>query len=823
MGRKKQYARRKKGWPIPKDDENEIPFYEPTSTFFTLKVHHKGTIDYTLNVPTSYNGGVVEYVHWLDLKYMSMFELELIARDLAYESEATFPTVVELGDVGKDAGPNLDDENVTPIKEVEQKKEKVQKEKLPELPEFRPETDMGKAIFVLEISFASGKLFKQEIREYALREGKDIFFKKNDPHRVRAQCKGVNCRWMCYAFKIDDSPTFVIKSYEAEHKCCRTNSNRWATAQWLSAKYREEFKVNENLGVSSFQKKVNKDHVLEISRHKAYRARLLATKSIEGSYEEQYAALWDYAEEIKYTNKGSTIEFLTENAENGVPRFKRMYLCYSGLREGFNEGCRPIIGLDGCHIKGVQGQLLTTIGVDGNNQMFPIAFAAVEIENKDSWSWFLNLLRVDLKIENSNHWTFITDKQKGLEQSLKGMWDEGVPEAEHRHCARHLEKNFIKVFKDKTLKDLLWKAAREPTIRRFEGAMEEIKKISNEAYEWLMAAGPSQWSRSHFRTHPKCDILLNNMCEGFNGTRSILVARERPIFSMLERIRMYLMQRMTKHRQSVLMWDSNISPKAVQIIEKNKEEAGSHLPTKSGELIYQIHNMYGNIYSVDLRSWVCSCRRWELTGIPCSHVVIFPIRIQDEWPRSGKIGMINPIHKKQPGRPKKSRKLELQELVSGKKLKKKFVIIKCSVCGGKGHNLRTCGSNKTTSIAIYGLENTERVSTISFLIELFLTKYSIVAYSGKINLMPVNDSSKALHVQDMNVVVQAEGEDPKQWRREFVAGGKLGSRPIDGGVTALSELDAGSVPLRWWMGVVGSRGWVWVRVGGVWVRVGGFM
>ncbi|KAF4354391.1 hypothetical protein F8388_027325 [Cannabis sativa] len=131
--------------------------------------------------------------------------------------------------------------------QLNKRKKRFKKEKLPELPEFRPETDMGKAIFDLGLSFASGKLFKQAIREYALREGKDIFFKKNDPHRVRAQCKGVNCRWMCYASKIDDSPTFVIKSYEAEHKCCRTNSNRWATAQWLSAKYREEFKVNENL------------------------------------------------------------------------------------------------------------------------------------------------------------------------------------------------------------------------------------------------------------------------------------------------------------------------------------------------------------------------------------------------------------------------------------------------------------------------------------------------------------------------------------------------------------------------------------------------
>uniref|UniRef100_A0A803NI84 SWIM-type domain-containing protein n=1 Tax=Cannabis sativa TaxID=3483 RepID=A0A803NI84_CANSA len=86
--------------------------------------------------------------------------------------------------------------------------------------------------------------------------------------------------------------------------------------------------------------------------------------------------------------------------------------------------------------------------------------------------------------------------------------------------------------------------------------------------------------------------------------------------------------------------------------------------------------MYRSMYSVDLNSWVCSCRRWELTGIPCSHVVtavwhnkqqpelyvskwytkefymkayshqIFPLRNQEEWPRSGKIGMQSPINKK---------------------------------------------------------------------------------------------------------------------------------------------------------------------------------
>ena len=89
--------------------------------------------------------------------------------------------------------------------------------------------------------------------------------------------------------------------------------------------------------------------------------------------------------------------------------------------------------------------MLTAIGIDANNGMFPIAYAIVEFEGKDSWSWFLQFLREDVKINNGLHWTFITDKQKGLKEALNGMWEEGETPAEHRHCARHLRSNFTKV------------------------------------------------------------------------------------------------------------------------------------------------------------------------------------------------------------------------------------------------------------------------------------------------------------------------------------------------------------------------------------------
>ena len=79
--------------------------------------------------------------------------------------------------------------------------------------------------------------------------------------------------------------------------------------------------------------------------------------------------------------------------------------------------------------------------------MFPIAYAVVESEGKSSWNWFFKFLKEDLKINNGHHWTFISDKQKGLQEALNDIWEEGSVQGEHRHCARHLQGNFTKVSK----------------------------------------------------------------------------------------------------------------------------------------------------------------------------------------------------------------------------------------------------------------------------------------------------------------------------------------------------------------------------------------
>ena len=75
-----------------------------------------------------------------------------------------------------------------------------------------------------------------------------------------------------------------------------------------------------------------------------------------------------------------------------------MYVSIGAQKSGFLADCRPIIGLDRCHLEyiGYAGQLLVAIGRDGDDNMFSIAIAVVEAGTKDSWSWFLSEFMSDI-------------------------------------------------------------------------------------------------------------------------------------------------------------------------------------------------------------------------------------------------------------------------------------------------------------------------------------------------------------------------------------------------------------------------------------------
>lgn len=123
---------------------------------------------------------------------------------------------------------------------------------------------------------------------------------------------------------------------------------------------------------------------MSISQQIVYRTKHKAGELNSGAYKEQYNKLESYTAEIRRSNPGSSI-FIHSEMDGDVRKFKRIYICWDACKKGFLAGCRKLIGFDGCHIKGAYpGQLLSVVGIDTNNGMFPIFYTVVEIENKET-------------------------------------------------------------------------------------------------------------------------------------------------------------------------------------------------------------------------------------------------------------------------------------------------------------------------------------------------------------------------------------------------------------------------------------------------------
>nr|KAJ0198725.1 hypothetical protein LSAT_V11C600326040 [Lactuca sativa] len=126
------------------------------------------------------------------------------------------------------------------------------------------------------------------------------------------------------------------------------------------------------------------------------------------------------------SNHGSTVRLDVDIMPDSTTLFSKFYVCFKVVRDGWLEGCRPVIGLDGCFLKGiVRGEVLSAVGRDANNNLYPLAWAVVCVENKKTWKWFIDLLMDDINGGLGAGITLLSDGHKaeillpGLRHSFK--------------------------------------------------------------------------------------------------------------------------------------------------------------------------------------------------------------------------------------------------------------------------------------------------------------------------------------------------------------------------------------------------------------------
>ena len=105
--------------------------------------------------------------------------------------------------------------------------------------------------------------------------------------------------------------------------------------------------------------------------------------------------------------------------------------------------------------------------------------------------------------------------------------------------------------------------------------MAEIKELNENAWKWLNAISPSQWSKSFFSVHSKCDMTLNNFCEIVNGDREVLKARSSPIYSLLEMLCIKIMNRRASRRADLKRWYQDIGPKISEVLDVEAKKSGN--------------------------------------------------------------------------------------------------------------------------------------------------------------------------------------------------------------------------------------------------------
>ncbi|XP_065867770.1 uncharacterized protein [Euphorbia lathyris] len=595
-----------------------------------------------------------------------------------------------------------------------------------------------KFTFELGQTFANAKAFPLAVSKYSVQEGCPLKVIKSDKNRVRYHCEPT-CSFKLYAVKDGNCDEFVVRTFVPSHECTRQYTNPRATKLFLAEYFKEKIRGKPEYSIRDMKDHAKEALELEVTPSMCKTAKRAIIQELDGGYKEEYSCLEAYVNELITSNPGSTfdLQFSKEGLRIGKRIFCRLYLCFDACRKGWMDGCRPIIGLDGCFLKDIcKGQLLVAVGHDAMDQIYPIAWAVVEKETKANWEWFLSHLIEDLKLQDGANVTLMSDMQKGLLLAVSML----LPRAEYKWCARHVLSNWGIKFKGLELQKHFWSCAWSTYEKEFNDNLKTLADVNKKAAEYLLKYPPQHWCRAYFTDRCKDPMVDNNITESFNSW--ILEQRSRPILRMLEELRVMIMNRLHENEKKATSWSGDYSPTSMQEFMLNHSIARYCRVVFNGEKGYEVTHGTDR-HCVILLERKCICRAWQLSGIPCPHAIcamyhaeINPVKQIDLYysklrymmtykykmqPGRGKhfwrMEDFEPIEPpkitRMPDRPKKTRIREASEGNVGERtgtgLSRKGQIQKCSNCGQTGHKRTYCKAPQGEKYAHLNEENDSNV------------------------------------------------------------------------------------------------------------------
>ncbi|KAK8655009.1 hypothetical protein V6N13_107601 [Hibiscus sabdariffa] len=463
--------------------------------------------------------------------------------------------------------------------------------------------------------FRSVAEFRDALQKYAIAHRFGYKLRKNDTNRASAVCAAEGCPWRIHASWVPSASVFRVKKLHESHTC---DGESWKTATpaktWLVNIIKDRLKDSPHHKPKEIANGLLRDFGLELNYAQVWRGIEDARQQLEGSYKEAYGQLPWYCEKIEEANPGSFTKLLVGDDK----RFQRLFLSFHATVYGFQSGCRPLLFLEAIPSKSKYHEiLLTATALDGDDGIFPVAFAVVDDENEDSWHWFL--VQLKSAVSTSRSLTFVSDRDKGLMKHVLEIFEN----AHHGYSLYYLIDSFIQNLKGPfhgegraSLPGCFLAAAKAVRRGGFKMYTEQIKRVSSSAYDWIMQNEPEYWANAFFKGELYNHITLN-IAESYANW--IDEARELPIMRKIEVLRCKIMELMEGRRTESSNWTTKLTPSKQEMLQEEFAKASGLKVLFSSDTLFEVHDNSINV--VDIVKQHCSCAMWKPTGLPCHHAI----------------------------------------------------------------------------------------------------------------------------------------------------------------------------------------------------------
>ncbi|KAL7162560.1 hypothetical protein ACSBR2_042954 [Camellia fascicularis] len=233
-------------------------------------------------------------------------------------------------------------------------------------------------------------VFRIALGKYTVECGFAVNFLKNDATRVTAECMiklSMSCKWFMYGRVLMNSYIFLIMKLDNVHTCwvvARRSCSKMIGSRLVSDIVHNDISDNLLTHPIEVKKKLKKQYGIDVSYRVAWLGVDKARGGLFGDFASSFDQLRWYLETGIRMNPESVFE-LDVDKSSGC--FRRLFVAFHRCLYGF-QFCRSLLFVDGIFLKGCyKGHLLASTSKDGNQGLFPLAFAIVDVENQDNWMW----------------------------------------------------------------------------------------------------------------------------------------------------------------------------------------------------------------------------------------------------------------------------------------------------------------------------------------------------------------------------------------------------------------------------------------------------